>query len=63
MVLFIYPRFRYDVIAYARRKIKALRIESVKRDGTLQCYAAILQKGAKKWEIQIGTDGKLIPPR
>jgi uncharacterized membrane protein YkoI len=42
---------------------KILRIESVKRDGTLQCYASILQKRARKWEIQIGTDGKLIPAK
>ena len=42
---------------------KILRIESVKRDGTLQAYAAILQKGARKWEIQVKSDGKLVPAK
>jgi uncharacterized membrane protein YkoI len=42
---------------------KILRVETLTKDGTLQCYEAQLQKGAKKSEIQVGTDGKLIPAK
>lgn len=44
-------------------KGKILRVEALTKDGTLQCYEAQLLKGGKKSAIEVGTDGKLIPPK
>lgn len=63
MTLASLPPAVKETIQKEAGKGRILRVESLTKDGTLQCYEAQLQKGTKKSEIQVGADGKLIPPK
>jgi hypothetical protein len=41
-------------------KGKILKIESLTKQGKLVAYEAVVANGARKWEIQVGPDGKTL---
>jgi hypothetical protein len=55
------PEAVQKTIRQTASKGRILKVESVSRHGTLAMYEAVVVKGGKKSEIQVGTDGKLVP--